>query len=53
MDLDQITIMLRSFWTVWLMLLFFAIMAYAMWPNNRRKFDDAASIPLKDEGREL
>lgn len=52
MDLDQISILLRSFWTVWLMLLLFAILAYTLWPSNRRKFDDAASIPFKDEGRE-
>jgi len=53
MDLDSITVMLRSFWTVWLMLLLTGILVYAMWPGNRRTFDAAAQIPLKDDGQEL
>ena len=53
MDLDSITIALRSFWTVWLALLMTGIIVYAMWPGNRGKFDDAARIPLKDEGQEF
>ncbi len=53
MDLDSITVALRSFWTLWLMLLLVGIMAYAMWPGNRNKFDEAASIPLKDDGQEF
>lgn len=52
MDLDWITVALRSFWTVWLMLLFTGIVVYAMWPGNRRRFEDAARIPLKDDGQE-
>ncbi|HEY0833173.1 MAG TPA: cbb3-type cytochrome c oxidase subunit 3 [Azospirillum sp.] len=53
MDLDSITVALRSFWTVWLALLLTGIIVYAMWPGNRGKFDDAARIPLKDEGQEF
>ncbi|HYH17707.1 MAG TPA: cbb3-type cytochrome c oxidase subunit 3 [Azospirillum sp.] len=53
MDLDSITIALRSFWTVWLALLLTGIIVYAMWPGNRGKFDDAARIPLKDDGQEF
>lgn len=53
MDLDSITVALRSFWTVWLMILMSGILVYAMWPGNRSKFDDAARIPLKDDGQEL
>ena len=39
----------RSFWVVWLLLLFAGIVAYALWPSNRRKFSHAARIPLDDE----
>lgn len=53
MDLDSITIALRSFWTIWLTLLFIGIVVYAMWPGNRGKFEDAARIPLKDDGQEF
>jgi len=51
--LDSITVALRSFWTVWLALLLTGIIVYAMWPGNRGKFDEAARIPLKDEGQEF
>jgi cytochrome c oxidase cbb3-type subunit 4 len=53
MDLDSIAVMLRSFWTIWLMLLFTGILVYAMWPGNRGKFERAAQIPLKDDGQEF
>jgi cytochrome c oxidase cbb3-type subunit 4 len=53
MDLDSITVALRSFWTVWLTLLLTGIIVYAMWPGNRGKFDEAARIPLKDDGQEF
>ncbi len=53
MDLDSITIALRSFWTIWLTLLLTGIVVYAMWPGNRGKFEDAARIPLKDDGQEF
>ena len=25
------------------------VLAYALWPGNRKKFDDAARIPLKED----
>lgn len=53
MDLDSIATTLRSFWTVWLMLLMTGIVIYAMWPGNRDKFERAAQIPLKDDGQEF
>lgn len=53
MDLDSIAVLLRSFWTIWLMLLFTGILVYAMWPGNRSKFERASQIPLKDDGQEF
>ena len=34
---------------VYLMVLFAGVLAYALWPANRRKFEDAAHIPLKED----
>lgn len=28
---------------------FLAVCAYAMWPSNKSRFDEAASIPLKED----
>lgn len=43
----------RSIWGLWLMGLFVAIVAWAFWPRNRKKFSDAAEIPLRDDDEGL
>lgn len=52
MDWDTLLVSLRSLWTVWLTLLFTGILVYALWPGNRRRFEEASLIPLKDDGQE-
>lgn len=52
MELQDIVAALRSFWLVWLMLIFLGIVAYAFWPRNKARFDEAAHIPFKDDGQE-
>ncbi|MGF1626359.1 MAG: cbb3-type cytochrome c oxidase subunit 3 [Alphaproteobacteria bacterium] len=47
--MDAIYEFFRSLWVVWLGLIFLAIIAWALWPGNRKKFDHAANIPLKDD----
>jgi cytochrome c oxidase cbb3-type subunit IV len=42
-DLAQSAGMLGSF------LFFVATLVYALWPKNRERFDDAASIPLRED----
>ncbi len=32
-----------------LMLTFLAIVAYALWPSNQKRFDEAASLPLNED----
>jgi len=32
--------------------LFLAIVAYAFWPGNKKKFDQAAQVPLEDKNDE-
>jgi len=46
---------LASFAQTWGLLLFIglflAAVAYALWPRNQAKFDDAARTPLHDDDR--
>ena len=34
---------------VLLVVLFAAVVAYALWPGNRKKFDRAARLPLEED----
>ncbi|HRE21195.1 MAG TPA: cbb3-type cytochrome c oxidase subunit 3 [Rhabdaerophilum sp.] len=34
---------------VFFMTIFAAVVAYALWPKNREKFDAAAHMPLKED----
>ena len=34
---------------VFFMTIFLGVVAYAVWPKNRAKFDAAAEIPLKED----
>jgi cytochrome c oxidase cbb3-type subunit 4 len=47
--------MLASFAQTWGMLLFIALFlaagAYALWPRNQAKFEEAAQAPLMDDDR--
>jgi cytochrome c oxidase cbb3-type subunit 4 len=36
-------------WTPIFFAIFLAVLAYALWPNNRAKFDDAARMPLRED----
>ena len=52
MDLNAIASFLRSFWTVWMMLLFFVVLFWALRPKNKGQFEDASLIPFRNEGQE-
>lgn len=39
----------RPFWVVWLMILFVGIVVWAFRPKNKKRFEEAATIPLKDD----
>lgn len=47
--MTEVAEFLRSIWGLWLMALFVGVVAWAFWPRNRKKFSDAAQIPLKDD----
>lgn len=34
---------------LYFMAVFMAICAYALWPRNKARFDEAAAIPLKED----
>ncbi len=34
---------------LYFVILFAAVLIYALWPANKKRFDDAASVPLKED----
>jgi len=40
---------LRSFWVVWLILIFLGIVAWAFWPGRRKRFQRDAEIPFRED----
>jgi len=40
---------IMTLWTPLFVAIFLAILAYALWPGNRRAFDDAAQLPLRED----
>jgi cytochrome c oxidase cbb3-type subunit 4 len=38
-----------TWWTPAFIVIFVAIVAYALWPRNKAQFDAAAEMPLREE----
>ena len=34
---------------IYFVILFLGVLAYALWPSNKKKFEDAAKIPLQED----
>lgn len=34
---------------LYFVIMFAVVLAYALWPKNRKRFDDAANIPLRED----
>lgn len=34
---------------LYFVVLFVAVLLYVFWPSNKKRFDDAASMPLKED----
>ena len=49
MDYHDMSHFAQTWGLIYLLVLFAGVVAYALWPSNRRKFDDAARIPLKED----
>ncbi|MFZ1885447.1 MAG: cbb3-type cytochrome c oxidase subunit 3 [Rhodoplanes sp.] len=40
---------IATWWTPLFIALFLAVVAYAFWPRNRAKFDEASKLPLRED----
>ncbi len=49
MTFTEIVEIARSLWVVWLMILFGVVVWWAYRPKNRKRFEEAARIPFKDD----
>ena len=49
MDLQAIAEVLRSFWVLWLFLIFVAIVVWTMWPSRKKNLEKLGRIPLDDD----
>jgi cytochrome c oxidase cbb3-type subunit 4 len=49
MDYETFAAAARTYGLVYLVVLFAGVLVYALWPRNRKKFDDAAHIPLRED----
>lgn len=49
MSLEAVREFFASLWGLWLLALLVGIAAWAFWPRNRARFEDASRIPLRDE----
>ena len=43
-----VSTLVTTLWTPLFVAIFIAVLAYALWPRNRDKFDAAARMPLED-----
>jgi cytochrome c oxidase cbb3-type subunit IV len=48
-DFSEVMQTLRSLWLVWLVVLFAGIVWWAYRPKNKKRFEEDARIPFKDE----
>jgi cytochrome c oxidase cbb3-type subunit 4 len=49
MDLESVYHFAHQFWIVWLVILLVAIVFWAYRPKNKKRFEDDAQIPFKDD----
>ena len=49
MTLESLHELLASFWTVWAVIIFLAILFWALRPRTRKRFEKDARIPLDDD----
>ncbi len=46
---EQVAAFAQQGGTIYFFVLFLAIVAYAVWPKNKAKFDEAARIPFQED----
>jgi cytochrome c oxidase cbb3-type subunit 4 len=49
MDYETAASLFSTGGLIYFLLLFIAVLAYALWPGNKAKFDRAARMPLEED----
>ncbi|MGF1592642.1 MAG: cbb3-type cytochrome c oxidase subunit 3 [Kiloniellaceae bacterium] len=49
MQYEQVSQFAATYGLIYLVILFAAALAYAFWPSNKKKFDEAARRPLEED----
>lgn len=49
MTYDSLAKFAQTWGLVYFFVIFAGAVAYALWPSNRRSFDDASHIPLRED----
>jgi len=49
MQYEQIAHFAATYGLIYLVILFAGALAYAFWPSNGKKFEDAARLPLEED----
>ena len=45
----QVAEFAQTWGLLYFVLIFSCVVAYALWPSNKKKFDDASKIPLRED----
>ncbi len=46
---DELAGFAQTWGLLYFILLFLGVLVYALWPKNKKRFDDAANIPLRED----
>lgn len=46
---EKLAAFAQTWGLVYFFVLFLAVVAYALWPSNKKRFDEAAQIPLRKD----
>lgn len=49
MSSDSLSTFAQTWGLIYFVVLFAGVVAYALWPSNRKKFDRAAHMPLEGD----
>lgn len=49
MTYEAIAYFVKTWWTLFFVIIFVAVLIYALWPGNKAKFDRASRIPLEED----
>ena len=49
MEYQEVSYFAQTYGLLYLFALFIIVVAYALWPKNKEKFDHAAHIPLEED----